>query len=143
MLDLHYKLRQNDVPVKLLNTLTSYLDNKTQKLILTVIFPLEFLILFLTYINYLSENLASNPKVFADDTSLIPLVENIDVSYIDLNNDLKKTSEWTFLWKMNLNTDPAKQAQELIFSGKVHIINHPSLFFLIKISFRKAPFKSI
>ena len=30
---------------------------------------------------------------------------------------------------MNLNPDPAKQTQELIFSRKVQIISHPALFF--------------
>ena len=30
---------------------------------------------------------------------------------------------------MNLNPDPTKQAQELIFSLKVQMTNHPPLFF--------------
>ena len=30
---------------------------------------------------------------------------------------------------MNFNPDPNKQAQELIFSRKVHLTNHPPLFF--------------
>ena len=30
---------------------------------------------------------------------------------------------------MNFNPDPTKQAQELIFSGKVQTTNHPPLFF--------------
>ena len=69
-------------------------------------------LLFLIYINDLSENLASNPKLFADDTSL-----------------LKKIDEWAFQWKMNFNPDPTKQAQELISSRKVQTSNHPPLFF--------------
>ena len=55
-----------------------------------------FLGLFLIYINNLSEKLASNPKLFADDTSLFSAVKNVDASNIDLNNDLKKIREWTF-----------------------------------------------
>ena len=47
-------------------------------------------LLFLIYINDLSKNLASNPKLFADDTSLLCLVKNVDTSNIDLNIHLKK-----------------------------------------------------
>ena len=86
-------------------------------------------LLFLIYIKDLSDNLASNPKSFADDTSLFSVVKNVDASNIDLNNDLKKIGEWAFQWKMSFNPDPNKQAQELIFSRKVQTTNHPSLFF--------------
>ena len=139
---LHYKLRQNGISGELLNILTDFLDNRTQRVILngqysswakveagvpqgSILGPL----LFLIYINDLSENLASNPKLFADDTSLFSVVKNVDASNIDLNNDLKKISKWAFQWKMNFNPDPTKQAQELIFSRKVQMTNHPPLFF--------------
>ena len=72
-------------------------------------------LLFLIYINDLFENLASNPKLFADDSSLFSVVKNVDASNIDPNNDLKKIGEWAFPSKMNFNPDPTKQAQELIF----------------------------
>ena len=71
----------------------------------------------------------SNPKLFADDTSLFAAVKNVDASNFDLNNDVKKIDEWAFQWKMNFNPDPIKQAQELTFSGIVQMINHPPLFF--------------
>ena len=67
-------------------------------------------LLFLIYINDLSENLASKPELFANDTSLFSVVKNIDASNIDLNSDLKKMGEWAFQWKMNFNPDPTKQA---------------------------------
>ena len=86
-------------------------------------------LLFLIYINNLSENLASNPKLFADNNSLLSVVKNADASNIDLNNDLKKIGEWAFQWKMYFNPDPTKQAQELLFSRKVQTTNHPPLFF--------------
>ena len=44
-------------------------------------------------INDLSENLASNPKLFADDTSLFSLIKNVDASNIDLNDDLENIGE--------------------------------------------------
>ena len=86
-------------------------------------------LLFSIYINDLSENLVSNPKLFADDTSLFSVVKNVDVSNIDLNNDLKKIGEQAFRWKMNFNLDPTKETQELVFSRKVQTNNPPPLFF--------------
>ena len=97
---LHYKLRQNCICRNLLNTLTDFLQKRTHRFILngqyssctkveagvpqgSILGPL----LFLIYINELSENLASNPKCFADDTSLFYVVKSVDNSNIDLNND--------------------------------------------------------
>ena len=56
----------------------------------SVLRPLFFLI----YINDLSDNLNSNPKLFADDTSLFSFVQNIN-STTDLNSDLSKISDST------------------------------------------------
>ena len=53
-------------------------------------------LLFLLYISDSSENLASNPKLFADDTPFFSVVKNVDASNIDLNNDLEKISERSF-----------------------------------------------
>ena len=51
-------------------------------------------LLFLIYINGISDDLASNPKLFVDDTSLFSVVENITKSTNNLNNDIAKTSTW-------------------------------------------------
>ena len=85
--------------------------------------------MFLIYINDLFDNLASNSKLFADNTSIFSVVKIVDASNIDLNNDLEKIGEWAFQWKMSFNPDPTKQAPELIFSRKVQMTNHPLLFF--------------
>ena len=152
---LHFKLRQNGIFGELLNTFADFLNNRTQRVILndqyslwakveagvpqnSILGPL----LFLIYINDLSENLASNPKLFADDTSLFSVVKNVDTSNNDLNNDLKKIGEWAFQWKMSFNPDPSKQAQELIFCRKVPTTNHPPLFFNENVAL-KPPCKSI
>ena len=133
---LHYKLRQSGISDELLNILIDFLDNRTQRVILnsqysswakveagvpqgSIFGPL----LFLIYINELSGNLASNPKL------LFSVVKNVNASNIDLNNNLKKIGEWGFQWKMSFNPGPNKQAQELIFSSKVQTTNYPSLFF--------------
>ena len=92
---LHFKLRQNGISGELLNTLADFLNKRTQRVILngqyssrakveagvpegSILGPL----LFLIYINDLSGNLASNPKLFADDISLFSLVKNVDASKI-------------------------------------------------------------
>ena len=80
--------------------------------------------MFLIYIIDLCENLASNIKLCVNDTSLVPVVKNVDASNTDLNNDLKKTGEWAFQQKIPIeNPDPTKQTQELIFSRRVQMIN--------------------
>ena len=87
------------------------------------------LLFFLIYINDLSDGLTSNPKLFADDTSLFSVIHNINSTANDLNSDLMKISNWAFQWKMRFNPDPNKQAQEVIFSRKINKIDHPPLYF--------------
>ena len=48
-------------------------------------------LLFLIYINDLSDGLSSNAKLFADDTSLFSVVHDINTSATELNKDLKKS----------------------------------------------------
>ena len=76
-------------------------------------------LLFLIHINNLSDNSTSNPKLFADDTSLFLVMHDISQSGINLNDDLEKISNWAFQWKMSLNSDINKQPQEVIFSRKL------------------------
>ena len=52
------------------------------------------LLLFLIYINDLSNGLQSNPKLFVDNASLFSTVQDITKSAVSLNNDLTKISEW-------------------------------------------------
>ena len=91
----------------------------------SVLGPLFFLI----YINDLSKNLSSITKLFADDTSISSVVHDVDLSAKQLNDDLNKTAEWAFQWKVAFNHDLSKQAQEIVFSHKTHKISHPKLNF--------------
>ena len=50
-------------------------------------------LLFLTYINDLSNDIKSKYKLLADDTSLFSVVHGIDTSANDLNHDLEKISQ--------------------------------------------------
>ena len=84
---------------------------------------------FLIHINDLSNNLSSNPQLFADDTSLFSVVHDITESAINFNDDFEKISNWAFRWKMSFKPDINKQAQEVIFSLKLRKSNHPFLVF--------------
>ena len=86
------------------------------------------LLLFLIYINDLPDNLSSNIKLFADDTSLFSVIHDINVSAGEVNEDLKKISEWAFQWQMIFNLDASKQAQ-VIFSRKIKKTTRPPLVF--------------
>ena len=78
-----FKLKQNGIEGNLLNILTDYLSNRHQRVVLngtqsqwlplksgvpqgSVLGPL----LFLVYINDLTDNISSTMKLFADDASL-------------------------------------------------------------------------
>ena len=86
-------------------------------------------LLFLFYINDLSNDLSSNCKLFADDTSLFSVVNNILTSATTLSQDLKAITKWGFQWKMIFNPDLSKQVQEVIFSRKIKKLLHPTLLF--------------
>ena len=137
-----YKLKQNGISGKLLNLIIDFLSNRKQRVVLngkysswtniearvaqgSILRPLFFLI----YINDLSDNLITNPKLFADDTSLFSIVHDPNATANDLNNDLAKINDWAYQWKMNFNPDPFKQAQEVLFSKKVKSQNHPWVHF--------------
>ena len=85
-------------------------------------------LLFLIYVNDLPNNLISTIKLFADDTSIFPIINDTNVSTEEINNDLKITSERVYQWEMILNRDLAKQAQEIMFSRKTVTTFHPQVF---------------
>ena len=84
---------------------------------------------FLVYINDVPNGLLSNPKLFADDTSIFSEVKDHLNSSNKLNEDLSKSSQWAYQWKMSFNPDLSKPAQEVIFSSKKNIGNHLAVFF--------------
>ena len=84
---------------------------------------------FLTFINDLFDNLFSNPKLFADGTSLFSVVQEITLSAKNLYDDLQKKIKWAFQWKMSFDTDPNKQDEKVTYSKKLNKPNHPLLNF--------------
>ena len=61
--------------------------------------------------------------------SLSSVIHDINESAIELNSNLGKVNHWSFQWKMTLNPDGSKQAQEITFSRKLEKATHPPLLF--------------
>ena len=137
-----FKLKQNGISDKILNIIIYLLSFRKQRVVLngqaslwvsieagvrqgSILGPL----LFLTYINAMSDDLSTTAKLFADDASLFSIVQNVSTSASHLNNDLSKITNWAFQWKMNFNPDPSKHAQEVIFSRKIQKTCHPAIYF--------------
>ena len=137
-----FKLKSNGIEGNLFNLIESFLCNRLQRVVLngqnskwekiaagvpkgSILGPL----LFLIYINDISDNLESNVKLFADDTSIFSVVLDPNLSATQLNNDLQKIQQWAYQWKMIFNPAPSKQAQEVIFSRKNAKPFHPNLIF--------------
>ena len=123
--DLLYKLRSMGISGDLYKLLENYLSGRLQRVVLngqtsswrpvlagvpqgSILGPL----LFLIYINDLPNELKSNAKLFADDTSLFTIVKDENESANILNNDLSLISKWAFNWKMLFNPDPSKPAHD-------------------------------
>ena len=137
-----YKMKLLGITGQPLKLIQSFLNNRLQRVVLngqnsswtpvfagvpqgSVLGPLFFLI----YINDLAEDISSTTKLYADDTSLFSVANNIDESANQMNINLKKISLWAYQWKMSFNSDISKQAQEVIFSRKSVNISHPVLYF--------------
>ena len=90
-----FKLKQNGISRKLFNLIKEFLKNRTQRVVLNGQFyswaginagvPQEsilgpLLLLFLMYINDLTNDLSASAKLFAGYTSLFSVVFNVDAS---------------------------------------------------------------
>jgi hypothetical protein len=125
-----------------LGVLSDFLANRQQRVVLngiesnwqpifsgvpqgSVLGPLMFLI----YINDLTDNISANIKLFADDSSLFLKVCDVETAQNLLTDDLNKITTWANQWKMQFNPDITKQAIEIIFSSKYKKVVHPPLMF--------------
>ena len=71
--------------------------NKTVTKIVTILTKCFFSYLNLkSYLNDLTEDLTSNVKLFADDTSLFSAVHDAQTSTNNLNKDLEIINNWDF-----------------------------------------------
>ena len=83
-------------------------------------------LLFLIYVNDLTESLSSLPVIYVDDTTLFEIVEDPPLSARRLNEDLEKISTWSRKWLVAMN--PSK-CRSIIFSWKKLKPYHPPLEF--------------
>ena len=65
-------------------------------------------LLFLIYIKDLPNEMKSNVKIFAADTSLFTVIKDENESAIVLINNLLLISTLSYNWKMLFNSDPRK-----------------------------------
>ena len=100
---------KNGICGEMINILEDFLSDRKQRVVLnsqcssqadihdgvpqgSILGPL----LFLTYINDLSNDVISKCKFLADDSSLLSVVHDIDTSANNLNHDLEKISKWSY-----------------------------------------------
>ena len=96
-------MKQNGISGELLHILSDFLSNRKQRIVLNgqnsswtnvhVGVPQGSIpgpLLFLIYINDLSDHLTSNEKLFGDDASLFSVVHDVNTSAKELNEYLKK-----------------------------------------------------
>ena len=124
-----FKLAQLGIEGQALNIIKSFLEDRMQRVVIdgqssnwepvtagvpqgSILGPL----LFLVYINDITEIVSSDIQLFADDTFIRKIVDGNSTD--ELNSDLKNISDWAWQWKMVFNPDISKQALEIIFSMK-------------------------
>ena len=82
-------------------------------------------LLFLLYINDIVNDIGTNIRLFADDTSLFIVVDNPMTVAVYPNSDLSVISQWAASWLVLFN--PTK-TDSLIFTRKLNKPVHPPLY---------------
>jgi hypothetical protein len=75
-------------------------------------------LLFLLYINDITDNLGNLTRLFADDTSLSYSGKNFDLMQIEINNDLQILDQSAKTWLVDFNP---KKTKALIISNNTNI----------------------
>ena len=123
----------------ILNWFQSYLTNRFQRVVIPggISEWLEILagvpqgsilgpLLFIMFINDIVKEIHSNIRLVADDTSLYIIVDFPDSAAQILNVDLERIYEWAVQWLVRFNPN---KTESLLFSRKLNIRHHPTLFF--------------
>ena len=77
------------------------------------------------YINDIVVNIGSHVRLFADNTSLLIIVDDPITADDSLNSDLEKISRWATTWLFTFN--PTK-SESFLVSRKVNRPVHPPLY---------------
>ena len=132
-----HKLRSVGIGGNLLSWFSNYLSNRKQRVVLpkassswspihagvpqgSILGPL----LFLIYINDIVNEIQSNIRLFADDTTLYVIVENPVRAAESLEGDLQTISSWAEKWLVTFN--PSK-TESLLFTRKANRNAHPPI----------------
>ena len=133
-----FKLKSIGIGGKLLKWFRSYLTKRHQQVVLngkssrtmelqsgvpqgSVLGP----IMFLVYINDISSSIVSTTKLYADDTSLLHRITDIN-SKIELQNDLNTIDKWSEQWAVTFN--PSKSHALHISRKREHYNTHDYIF---------------
>ncbi len=135
-----FKLEQMGISGNLLKWIESYLNGRSQIVVIngvksnprqinasvpqgSILGPL----LFLVYVNDLVCDLETTPYLFADDTSLLKVIDptNIESTFRMINNDLETLSLWAAQWRVNYN---AAKTVYMIISNKRTPPDYPPLY---------------
>ena len=140
-LGLLYKLKTYGIKGKLFEWFRAYLSDRKQSVIFeghksstklisagvpqgSVLGPF----LFLLFINDITNNVTSNIKLFADDTSLYVIVDNVndlDTPAKKLNDDISLITAWANQWQIIFNPN---KTVAITFTRKQNNL-HPQLLF--------------
>ena len=83
-------------------------------------------LLFLIFINDITDNIKSHLKLLADDTIIFTTVEDPVIAARILNKDLQTIQNWSETWLVNFN---AKKTKSITFGSKVNKQLNPKLYF--------------
>ena len=62
------------------------------------------LVMFLLYINDISENISSSLQLFANDCIMYKIIKSTE-DYYQLQHDLDLASKWSRMWQMHYNVN--------------------------------------
>ena len=133
-----YKLECMGIRGILLKWFISYLDDRYQRVVIkgqksslgkikagvpqgSVLGPL----LFLVYINDITNVVNNQIRLFADDTTLFITVDDPHEAALSMNIDLENINNWATKWLVNFN---AQKTKSMLVSRKLETVN-PPLFF--------------
>ena len=134
-----HKLKQLGITGPLLEWFKSYLENRTQRVVIngqkSDFLPLEAGVpqgsilgplLFLIFMNDIIKHIQSHINLFADDASLLAEIVDPELTQAILNNDIAHILNWAKQWLMIFNIE---KTIDLAFTLKLNPVPQPTLFF--------------